>query len=132
MKTDQTKFEFRASQDGQYVMVKATQPNQKPILLAIPHELTGQFVAGLLGASVECARLNKPTAQALSEGNEQAELVFVQANGVSLQDVTGTPDVAGLAFQFGKAQVGIGLNRAALKPLGTALLAASVDSSKPQ
>jgi hypothetical protein len=127
-----TQFQFKAARDGKYVIFTATQEKQKPISLSIPPEFIGQMVAGLLGTSAACARLSKSTAQPFSGQNTQQKQAFALANGVALQDVTDRPDVVALCFAFGETQVAIGLSRAALQPLGSALLAASADSSKPQ
>lgn len=130
MKTE-TRFEFKASRDGKFVVFTATQTNEKPISLNIPTDVIDQMVVGLLGISVACAQLNPPTQPPFSGGNDQPELAFVQANGVA-QDVTDRPDVVALTFLFGQTQVDIGMSREALQPLGSALLAATADRSQPQ
>jgi hypothetical protein len=127
-----TQFEFQASEDGKHVIFTATEKNQEPVSLSIPPDFIGQFVVGLLDSAIACAQLDKSTAQPFSGENEQQELTFVQANGVALQDVTDRPDVVAVTFLFGQTRVAIGLNRAALQPLGTALLAASADQARPQ
>ena len=132
MKAPDTRFELRMSKDGRHIIFKATRPNEAPVSMTFTPEDAGKIVVGLLGTIIACAQRTKSTAQPFSEGNMQQQLAFVQANGVALQDVTDTPDVIALCFQFGQTQVGIGLPRAALRPLGTALLAASADPSRPQ
>ena len=127
-----TQFELEASPDGRFVIFTAGQTNEEPISLSIPCDFIGQMVVGLLGTSVACAQLNNSTSKGFSGVGEQSEGAFALANGIALQDVTDRPDVVALTFLFGQAQVAIGLSRVALQPLGSALLAATADLSKPQ
>jgi hypothetical protein len=127
-----TQFELEASRDGKFVIFTAEQTNQETISLSIPCDVIGRMVVGLLSTSTACALLDNSTSQGFSGVDEQSEGAFALANGIALQDVTDKPDVVALTFLFGQTQVAIGLSRVALQPLGSALLAATADSSKPQ
>ncbi|MDE2329607.1 MAG: hypothetical protein KGK16_02285 [Bradyrhizobium sp.] len=126
-----TQFELEASRDGKFVIFTAGQTDQEPISLSIPCEVIGEMVVGLLSTSTVCAQLNDSASQGFSGVAEQSEGAFALANGIALQDVTDRPDVVALTFLFGQTQVAIGLSRVALQPLGSALLAATADKSKP-
>jgi hypothetical protein len=127
-----TEFELEPLQDGKFVIFTAGQTNRESISLSIPCHAVGEMVVGLLGTSIACARLDSSAPQGFSGVDEQSEGSFALANGIALQDVTDRPDVVALTFLFGRTQLAIGLSRVALQPLGSALLAASADSSKPQ
>jgi len=127
-----TQFELEASRDGKFIIFTEEQTNQETISLSIPCDVIGQMVVGLLSTSTACALLDNSTSQGFSGVAEQSEGPFALANGIALQDVTDRPDVVALTFLFGQTQVAIGLSRVALQPLGSALLAATADSSKPQ
>jgi hypothetical protein len=127
-----TQFELEASSDGKFVILTAGQADREPVCLDIPRDFIGQMVVGLLGSSVACAQLDSSAPKGFSGVSEESEGAFALANGIALQDVTDRPDVVALTFLFGQTQVAIGLSRVALQPLGSALLAASADSSRPQ
>jgi hypothetical protein len=132
MQKKETQFEFRASRDGKYVIFKATQSNEKPIALSIPIDVIGQMAVGLLGSAAACAHLDKSSAPPFAGKNEQQQSAYVLANGVALQDVTDRPDAVALTLLFGRTHLAVGLSRAALQPLGSALMAASADQARPQ
>jgi hypothetical protein len=132
MQTIPTQFEFKTARDGKSVTFTATPANGKPISIGLPIDVIANMVTGLLGSAQACAQVNKPSAQPFSTAKSQGKLAFAQSNGVALQDITDKPDVIALCFAFGETEIAIGLHRTALQPLGTALMAASADSSRPQ
>ncbi len=127
-----TQFELEPSPDGKFVIFTAGQINGEPVSLSIPCDAVGQMVVGLLGTVTACAQLDSSAPKGFAGVGEESEGAFALANGIALQDVTERPDVVALTFLFGRTQVAIGLSRVALQPLGSALLAATANSSKPQ
>ena len=132
MNTIPTQFAFTPSSDGKAVVFTMTQANANPVSIGFPIDVIGGLVAGLLGASMACARLNQQDAQPFSAAKNNAKLAFAESNGVAVQEIPDKPDVVALCFAFGGTEIAIGINRAALQPLGTALMATSADRSQPQ
>ena len=132
MNTIPTQFDFKAAQDGKSITFTATQLGRKPVSLVFPIEDIGGLVAAFLGSARTCAQLSKSTAQPFAAAIGQSGLAFAQANAAAIQEMPDTPELVALCFAFGDVALAIGLDRTALQPLGTALMATSADSSKPQ
>ncbi|MCP2207745.1 hypothetical protein [Bradyrhizobium diazoefficiens] len=118
-------FRITPSQDRRSVILSAKR-GQKQELLAFPVEVIGQLAAGLLGAAAVCGK-SAPIAVGQTPGE-----VYAMAGSVGLSDIPERPNAFAITFSFGPTMFAIGLSREALKPLGTAMMAASADNKTPQ
>ena len=131
MVSNKTNVTIKTSQDGQTVILEITGPKRGTVTLELPAHNVGLFAVGLLNAAIACAQKTKPTANPFERERSQETPIYAQARGVALRD-TDKPDVIGMVFAVGVTELNLGLSRAALQSLGTALLAETADPSKPQ
>jgi hypothetical protein len=127
----QINVQIKTSADGKSVVLETSSPNEQPTSLTFPTDGIGALVVGLLGAAIVGAQKTGSPAPQFAQAGSQPRLTYAQANGVALCD-TDKPNVIGLVFAFGSTQLGIGLPREALQGFGSALLATTADSSRPQ
>jgi hypothetical protein len=121
----------KASQDGKSVGLTITQSDGKVAAAKLAAEKIGTLVLALLAAGVDCAGRGGPVAAPPAQGSSPQRLPYVKAKGVALVE-SDTPDVIGIVFAIGSTELNLGLPRAALKPLGTAILALTADQKRPQ
>jgi hypothetical protein len=123
--------DIKTSSDGKSVIVNIAETSKDQIHISLPIDTIGAFVVGLLAAATECARKSGATENPFEQAGAPSQMPYAQARGVALTD-TEKPDVLGLVLAFGSTQRGVGLPREALRPLGTALLAATADAGRMQ
>jgi hypothetical protein len=128
-----TNYEVRGSKDGKSVMVSVRHEDGKSETLTIHTDTIGMIAVGLLGAAIDSAyRVAGSQSNPFSQDLDPSGIPYVETKGFALYDVPDKSDVVGMALLFGQTKVGIGLPKAGIQQLGTALLAASADSSRPQ
>jgi hypothetical protein len=129
MATD--RYEIKSSKDGKSATVAITHADGSQSSMTLPVDVIGTVIIGLMGAATDCAIKTGLTASKFALPEGQTQIAYARATGVALGD-TDTPDVTAFVLLFGQTQVGVGLHRSALRPLGTALMAATADLGKPQ
>jgi hypothetical protein len=128
-----TNYEVRGSVDGKSVTLSVRHQDGKSETLTIHSDAIGTIAVGVLGAAIDSARrVGGNQTNPFSKDLDPSGIPYVATKGFALYDVPDKSDVVGMALLFGQTKVGIGLPKAGLQQLGTALLAASADSSRPQ
>lgn len=128
-----TNYEVRGSMDGNSVTLSVRHEDGKSESLTIHADAIGVITVGLLGAAIDSARrAGRNQSNPFSQDLDTSGIPYVATKGFALYDVPDKSDVVGMALLFGQTKVGIGLPKAGIQQLGTALLAASADSSRPQ
>ena len=112
---------------GDFVTLVATQTDGSKVTLLIPPQGIETMVVGLLGESADLSKAKLPTFAELPDLS-----IYAMARGVGAQDVTDRQNAFALSFLFGRTRLAIGLSKDALPQLGSALLAASADTSRAQ
>ena len=125
---DKIDVQVAASADGKNIKIEMTHEGKKTGF-SIPPNFAGTFAAGLLNAAALCASKSGVRITPFSQTKDPTPSIFALANGVALGNLD-KPDVVAMVVVFGGTELNIGLPRAALQPLGSALWADSASGQK--
>jgi hypothetical protein len=131
MSNERSNVHVQASPDGQTVVLTATLSSGSPVSAELPAEAAGVLVVELLRAAIDCGRKTGAVAPHFAKERSQSPLQYVPATALALAE-TDNPDLVGVVFAIGATELGIGVPRAALQRIASALLALTTDATRRQ
>src|SRR5262249_35053214 len=131
MSNERIDIRVQASPDGKTVVLTATPSSGSPVSAEFPTEAAGVLVFELLRAANDCSRKTGAAAPHFAKEPSQSPLQYVQAAGLALTE-TDRADVVGMVFAIGATELCIGVPRAALQRISSALLALTTGAARPE